>query len=325
VDDLLAWIILALTLVYIEGETPLYGIYGIALMLGFFLFEGIIVRKVLSLWYKRIEAKDRLYDPEFIMALFFGLLWSSWIAEVIGIHAFLGAFLFGLVCPKDAALVEYIRPKIEILVINVFVPVYFAYSGLRTDLTSLHTPLLIVAMVALVILASLAKFVPACLLSHYAFGQDWNSSACLGILINTRGLVSLIAANIGLSAGIFEQATFSMLVCVNSVTTMMASPLFYYLYERQSNPYLPSLQKTERKGKKKKKKSDKDALDLGEAGHSDDIKVTHTPLDDTGEISMTITNFSSTTNGIVEEPSKVENTLENGGPAMFTLNKPNEW
>jgi Kef-type K+ transport system membrane component KefB len=110
-------------------------------------------------------------------------------------------------------------------------PVFFTYSGLNTQLTMVNTaPLLIIALGVLA--ASIfAKFV-ACWAAARLGGLDNRKALGIGALMNARGLTELIILNIGLSAGIIGPALFSMLVMMAIVTTLMASPLFEWVYGR---------------------------------------------------------------------------------------------
>jgi len=123
-------------------------------------------------------------------------------------------------------------PKVELLIVNVFVPLYFAYSGLNTRIGALNTPALVFAMLFQVFLASIGKILPVTGLSYFLYKQSGIFSVGLGFLINTRGLVSLIAANIGRTEGVFNDIVFSSLVLVNVLTTVVTPPIFYLLYEK---------------------------------------------------------------------------------------------
>jgi len=175
--------------------------------------------------------KNRENDPLFATLIFLGLIFSAWVAEIIGVHALFGSFIFGFVVPKNGKFAEELCPKIELLVVNIFVPLYFAYSGLNTKLASISTAALVFAMLLQTFLASVGKILPVVGISYFGLKKDAVFSAGLGFLINTRGLVSLIAANIGRTEGIFNPTVFSMLVLVNVLTTIMTPPIFYTLYE----------------------------------------------------------------------------------------------
>jgi len=232
VDDLLAWLSLGLILVYYHGQSGLVGLVDVLLLFGFLFGEIFLIRWFLARVHAHFLKLDREEDLILMMLLFVGLICSAWIAEIIGVHALFGSFIFGLVVPKDGKLVENLCPRVELLIVNVFVPLYFAYSGLNTQIGALDTPTLFFMMVFQVFLATVGKILPVTGLAYWVYKKDGIFSWGLGVLVNTRGLVSLIVANIGRTEGIFNPITFSALVLVNVLTTVMTSPIFYTLYEK---------------------------------------------------------------------------------------------
>jgi len=263
----LAWMTLALILVYSSGEGGLAGFYGVLLLILFLLWQAIVFKWMYARLYKFFCDKGKEQDPVLLMSIFIGLLFSAWVAEVIGVHALFGSFIFGLVMPKDGQLVEDMCHKIELLVVNIFVPLYFAYSGLNTRLSSLNTPALIFAMLLQTFLATVGKVFPVTAMSYFIYKHSGIFSMALGTLINCRGLVSLIAANIGLSSGILNQTTFSMLVLVNVLTTVICPPVFYILYEKYG--------------------LDKQLVMEEQNGHEQGTEMTETPSPNTGDQNQT--------------------------------------
>jgi len=233
VDDLLAWLSLALILVYYHGQSGVVGVVDVFLLLAFLLAQLFPIRWGLAKLHAHFVKLGREEDPLLMMVIFVGLLLSAWIAEIIDVHALFGSFIFGLVIPKTGKLVEDLCPRVELLIVNIFVPLYFAYSGLNTHIGSLNTTALVFAMLFQVFLASVGKIVPVTGLAYFAYKKPAIFSIGLGFLVNTRGLVSLIVANIGRTEGIFNPPCFSSLVLVNVLTTVMTPPIFYYLYEKR--------------------------------------------------------------------------------------------
>jgi Kef-type K+ transport system membrane component KefB len=155
---------------------------------------------------------------------------SAYVSEVIGLHAVFGAFLIGAAMPRGIY-AQRVRQLLEPFTLVFLLPVFFTYSGLNTQLFMVNTPQLL--LIAGVILAAsiFAKFI-ACWLAALAAGQGNRNALALGALMNARGLTELIIVNIGLSAGIIGAPLFSMLVLMAIVTTLMASPLFEWVYGR---------------------------------------------------------------------------------------------
>jgi len=201
-------------------------------MVVYLAFQIIVVRWILKKVYKRLSDQGKETDINFIVCLFFDLLLSAWVAEIIGVHAFFGAFFFGLMLPKDGELTEFLGPRVELLIVNVFVPLYFTYSVLNTNLRELGNPSIVFAALFFTIVCTFAKATPVLLIAHYRFKYDWHESISMAFLIQARGLVSLITANVGHQAGIFNSKSFSVIILVTILTMCMASPVFYSIYEK---------------------------------------------------------------------------------------------
>jgi Kef-type K+ transport system membrane component KefB len=155
---------------------------------------------------------------------------SAYVSEIIGLHAVFGAFLIGAAMPRGVY-AQRVRQLLEPFTLVFLLPVFFTYSGLNTQLSMVNTPQLLL-IAALILGASIfAKFI-ACWLAALAAGQGNRHALALGALMNARGLTELIIVNIGLAAGIIAPPLFSMLVLMAIVTTLMASPLFEWVYGR---------------------------------------------------------------------------------------------
>ena len=166
---------------------------------------------------------------------------SAWFADVIGLHAVFGAFLIGTAMPRGV-FADRLKQLLEPFTLVFLLPVFFTYSGLNTHLTMVNTaPLLWIALGVLA--ASIFGKLFACWAAARLGGLDNRSALGIGALMNARGLTELIILNIGLSAGIIGQALFSMMVLMAIVTTLMASPLFEWVYggAARANGELPPL------------------------------------------------------------------------------------
>ena len=157
---------------------------------------------------------------------------SAYISDVIGLHAVFGAFLIGTAMPRGV-FAQRLRQLLEPFTLVFLLPVFFAYSGLHTQLAMVNTPELLLIAAAILAASIFAKFF-ACWAAARATGQANGPALALGALMNARGLTELIIVNIGLQAGIIAPALFSMLVLMAIVTTLMASPLFEWVYGHQA-------------------------------------------------------------------------------------------
>lgn len=156
------------------------------------------------------------------------LLLCALVTESIGIHALFGAFLLGAVIPHDSRVAHDIRGKLEDAVVVLLLPVFFAFTGMRTELGLLSGPAEWLACAGIVLVASAGKF-GGTFLAARATGSAWREAAELGVLMNTRGLMELIVLNVGLDLGVLSPALFAMFVLMALVTTLATTPILELL------------------------------------------------------------------------------------------------
>lgn len=232
VDDITAWCLLALVVAIVRSgsvlaalPTMVFSMIYIALMLS-------IGRRALAWLVDRIERRCQGQLPQSAVALLLaGVLCSAGITELIGIHALFGAFLFGTIVPRQGAGIVQLGGKIEDLTAAVLLPLFFAYTGLHTELRLLTTVGAWVTCGVLILVASLGKF-GGSLLASRLVGIGWREAAMLGVLMNTRGLMELIVLNIGLEIGVISPRLFTMLVLMALVTTLLTAPILSVLSAR---------------------------------------------------------------------------------------------
>lgn len=148
--------------------------------------------------------------------------------QLYGIHAIFGAFLLGVVIPHDGQLARSFRHKLEDVVSILLLPIFFAYTGTRTQIGLLSEFSDWGFCFLIILVATLGKFGGTLIASKFA-GLDWRTSASLGILMNTRGLMELIVLNIGLDLGVISPTLFAMMVLMALVTTIATTPVLRLL------------------------------------------------------------------------------------------------
>jgi len=159
-----------------------------------------------------------------IVLSFFILLASAFFAEVIGIHALFGAFLAGVIMPQNAKFKELLAGKIEDISVLLLLPIFFAFTGLRTQIGLLNEGNLWVTCGVVILIAVLGKFGGSAV-SAKMMGQSWKDSLSIGALMNTRGLMELVVLNIGYDLGILSPGIFAIMVLMALTTTFMTGPL----------------------------------------------------------------------------------------------------
>ncbi len=159
-----------------------------------------------------------------VVAIFFvTLLVSAYATEIIGIHALFGAFLAGAVMPSHVSFRNVFIEKVEDVAQVLLLPLFFVFTGLRTQIGLLNDPALWQVCGVIILLAVIGKFGGSALAARFV-GQSWRDSLSIGVLMNTRGLVELIVLNIGYDLGVLSPEIFAMLVIMALLTTMMTGP-----------------------------------------------------------------------------------------------------
>src|SRR5262249_43862208 len=143
--------------------------------------------------------------------------------------ALFGAFMMGAVLPKEALFTRELVDKIEDFAVVFLLPVYFAYTGLRTQIGLLDTPWLWLECALVLAAATLGKFGGAARAARIT-GLGWREASALGVLMNTRGLMELVILNIGLDLGVISPTLFAMMVLMAILTTLATTPILGALY-----------------------------------------------------------------------------------------------
>jgi Kef-type K+ transport system membrane component KefB len=232
IGDAVAWCVVAVVLASLGAGSgvAILAIGGGAALVAVLVFLGPRLFAPLGRLAEREHAAGQPLSPTVLAAALMLCTLSAWTSEAVGLHAVFGAFLIGTAMPRGV-FAGRVRALLEPFTLVFLLPVFFAYSGLHTQLAIVDSPLLLGIAVAVLAASIFSKFV-ACWLAALATGQSNRSALGIGALMNARGLTELIIINIGLAAGIIGPALFSILVLMAIVTTLMASPLFELVYGR---------------------------------------------------------------------------------------------
>jgi Kef-type K+ transport system membrane component KefB len=222
-DDVTAWCILAAVIAIVKAGSIVSALFTILLASAFVLIMIYQVRPFIKRLSEKNMGKEHL-DKNIVAVSFFILLLSAYFAEVIGIHALFGAFLAGVIMPQNVRFKELLANKLEDISLLLLLPIFFAFTGLRTQITLLNEGYLWATCAVVVLVAVIGKFggsaIPARLV-----GQTWKDSLSIGALMNTRGLMELVVLNIGYDLGILSPEIFAIFVIMALTTTMMTGPL----------------------------------------------------------------------------------------------------
>ncbi|MCX7595101.1 MAG: cation:proton antiporter [Fischerella sp.] len=231
VDDVTAWCVLAVAIAVartgsIAGAFPT--IVESLVYIGVMVTLGRNFLSRLATYYRRTKRLNQLV----LALIYIGVVASALITEFIGIHLIFGAFLLGAIMPKNAGLVRELAIKTEDFVLIFLLPVFFAYSGLRTQIGLLNNPQVWLLCVLVLAVAIVGKYVGTYVAARVS-GIEKREASALGWLMNTRGLTELIVLNIGLELGVISPLLFTMLVIMALVTTFMTSPLLEWTYPKK--------------------------------------------------------------------------------------------
>ncbi len=234
VDDVVAWLLLAVTLTLVDtngsGSTLAmhFGLLGLYLliMLGF-------VRPVSMRLAQRYQHAG--LSLELLGVTIVGLFLSAAVTQWAGVHPLFGAFIAGVCFPRIPDWQHTIRARVDMLVSVLLLPLFFALTGLRTRLDLLNDPGMWLWTGIIIAGAVIGKVGGAVLAARWA-GQSWHAAGALGALLNTRGLVELIVLNIAYNKGAFSPTLFTMMVVMALLTTMFTAPMLNALGVQKTSP-----------------------------------------------------------------------------------------
>jgi Kef-type K+ transport system membrane component KefB len=224
VDDVTAWSMLAFVVAIARATSIAGAAFNLGLVVIFIGLMLLVIKPKLPTWIGR-PAMERANPSKTVLAVIFGIVLVSALAtELIGIHALFGAFLAGIVMPTAGQFREKLVVRVDNLSAVLLLPVFFAFTGLRTQINLLNGAQDWLICLVIIAIATAGKLGGSALAARLT-GMKWGESLQLGALMNTRGLMELIALNIGYDMGILSQRIFTMLVIMALVTTIMTGPL----------------------------------------------------------------------------------------------------
>jgi Kef-type K+ transport system membrane component KefB/nucleotide-binding universal stress UspA family protein len=231
IDDVTAWCLLAVVVAVAAADGLGGAFQTIGLAALFIAMMLLLVRPLVARLATYQEEAGGL-SATMLAVVFAGLLLSSLATDRIGIHAIFGAFLFGAIMPQQSEFIAELTAKLEDFAVVFLLPLFFAYSGLRTEIGQLGTDTTLwLYCAAIVAVAVVGKWGGSTVAARMV-GLSWRESLGLGILMNCRGLTELVILNIGLDLGVIPPALFAMLVIMALVTTFMTTPILGMIYPR---------------------------------------------------------------------------------------------
>ena len=242
-DDITAWCLLAAVIAIVKAGTFVSSLYIIGLAVAYVLVMLFVVKPFLKKIGELYGTKNSLNKP--VVAIFFlTLIISSYCTEIIGIHALFGAFMTGVIMPDITKFRNLFIEKVEDVSVILLLPLFFVYTGLRTEIGLINDPYLWKVTGFIILVAVVGKFFGSALAAKFV-GQSWRDSLTIGALMNTRGLMELIVLNIGLDLKVLTPEVFTMMVIMALVTTFMTGPtlnVINFIFKTKDDSVLDEIQ-----------------------------------------------------------------------------------
>ncbi|KAG8375058.1 hypothetical protein BUALT_Bualt10G0060400 [Buddleja alternifolia] len=230
VNDVAAWILLALAIALSgTGRSPLVSLW--VFLCGFgFIMACIFVAPPIFKWMSRHCPNGEPVNEIYICATLAAVLAAGFVTDLIGIHALFGAFVLGVLVPKEGPLEGALVEKVEDLVSGLFLPLYFVSSGLKTNVATIQGAQSWGLLVLVIFTACFGKIVGTIVVSLLC-KVPFKEAVTLGFLMNTKGLVELIVLNIGKDRGVLNDQTFAIMVLMALFTTFITTPIVIAVYK----------------------------------------------------------------------------------------------
>lgn len=231
INDLTGWMLLALVVTLANAGNGVTTVYILLLTLAWFLLLLYPVRLAIIFCLRRFTNELITGQPSQLLMLIILLIVfiSSFYTDIIGVHPIFGAFMAGVILPRDNGYVIRITEKLEDLVYIVMIPVYFTLAGLGVNLGLLDKGIDWAYIIGIILLAMVGKIAGG-FIAAKANGLLWRESLTVGVLMSCKGIVEIVVLNVGLNANIISSKVYSMFVVMTLVTTFLTTPLTLWVY-----------------------------------------------------------------------------------------------
>ncbi|RVX04270.1 Cation/H(+) antiporter 18 [Vitis vinifera] len=230
VNDVAAWILLALA-ISLSGskQSPIVPFWVLLCGCGFVICASLILPPIFK-WMARRCHEGEPVDEMYICSTLAVVLAAGVVTDAIGIHAMFGAFVVGILVPKEGPFAGALLEKVEDLVSGLFLPLYFVSSGLKTNVATIQGLQSWALLVLVIFTACIGKIVGTVVVS-LSFKMPLREALALGFLMNSKGLVELIVLNIGKDRKVLNDQTFAIMVLMALFTTFITTPLVVAVYK----------------------------------------------------------------------------------------------
>lgn len=263
INDILGWILLALSVILSSAESnPVNTVYILLCTLGWFLLYSYPLKYVLRWALIRTHELDRTKpSPLATMCVLFIMFISAYFTDIIGVHPIFGAFIAGLIVPRENNYVIKLAERMEDIPNIVLIPIYFAVAGLNANLTLLNEGRDWGYVFASIGIAVGSKIVSGSITAHF-HGLFWRESAAVGVLMSCKGIVEIVVLTVGLNAQIIDKKVYAMFILMALVSTFITTPLTLLVYPESYRKKLQGYLNKEVQGSEDFSPEESDTTDL---------------------------------------------------------------
>jgi Kef-type K+ transport system membrane component KefB len=221
--DITALCLLAVVVAVAQAGSILSAVYNIAATALYIVIMFLVVRPFLRM-IGQVYHNEEVINRTLVAFIFFILIASAFLTEILGLHTIFGAFMAGIAMPPDIKFRKIMTEKVEGVALSLFLPLFFVSIGLSTNFGLLNTPELWQLFGIFVLLSFIGKF-GGVTLAAKVVGENWKNSLYTGALMNTHGLMDLVVLSIGYQMHILPPSIFAIMVLMTLFITFMVSPL----------------------------------------------------------------------------------------------------
>src|SRR5215212_938223 len=227
INDVTAWCLLAVIVALVRSEVNQLLLWQ--LLAGLLIYFAVMIFVLRPLLKKLVARQADTEKPDKIIAVLLVCMFASSLAtEWLGIHALFGAFFAGVIVTKENGFTEEVRRRLKVPVVVLLIPLFFAFTGLRTNIGLISGSEMILYCGLVFLVAVTGKF-GGSMIAARVMGTPWRESAAIGVLMNTRGLIELVILNIGLDIGVLTPPLFSIMVFMAMGTTLITTPILLWI------------------------------------------------------------------------------------------------
>ena len=243
INDVIGWLLLAMvSALAVSNFAPGGFAVKVLLVLGFLLLWQFAVRPLMKRVIRYFESRqpqdtDQLH-PHLLGIILAAVFISGMITYKLEIFAIFGGFMMGVILHDEPRFVRAWKERIGPFVMVFFLPIFFTYTGLRTNIGGLDSAALWGWCALTVLLATVGKYGGAYGAARLV-GLNHHEGNILGVMMNTRALMELIIINVGYDLGVISQSMFTILVIMAIFSTVITAPLLRRWLPLVGHPVVP--------------------------------------------------------------------------------------